>query len=92
MFSSDAYVSSSTVGSRINEIKAAWEHIVVHPWQGIGIGAIYNYELRWNLDTNSFEWRGITYIQGVPSVLELLAVAGMMLLMGCVVLCEDAMY
>ena len=65
IFTSDAYVASSTVGSRMDEIRAAWDSIVVHPWQGIGIGAAYRYELQWSLDTYSFEWHGVAYIHNV---------------------------
>ena len=65
VFTSEAYVESSTVGARMDEVRAAWEQIVKHPWMGLGIGAIYNYELLWEQSTFSFEWKGITYIHNV---------------------------
>jgi len=62
VFTTDAYVESSTVGARMNEIKAAWESITTHPWAGIGIGAIYDYVAVWNPFFDQHEWKGVTYI------------------------------
>jgi O-antigen ligase len=65
VFTSETYVESSTVGARMNEIKAAWESIATHPWMGIGIGAIYDYVAVWNPQFDSHEWKGVTYIHNV---------------------------